>query len=73
MRFRALILVCEVAQCGCVHIPRTDLVAQTGQAEATAVIGRGRPTATCRRVTLDPLQSGLTYEVRFFPLAIVFK
>ena len=22
MRFRALILVCEVAQCGCVHIPR---------------------------------------------------
>ena len=26
MRLRALILVCEVAQCGCVHIPRTDLV-----------------------------------------------
>ena len=31
MRFRALILVCEVAQCGCVHIPGTDLVRGRGR------------------------------------------
>ena len=47
MRLRALILVYEVGQCGCVHIPRTDLVRRRGRQrlQQSQIGGRTRRAA----------------------------